>query len=193
MCPSRRQLGAPLPCTNTQQLLGQARHCYLSPALLCTVFVLSVILSVRAGVATCEDRGRLDDDVKPPTNALCYQACKSLKGQHLKASNTSSQARSGSNSCFAASAVVLAKLCSMAHSIDQGGLAAIRDACMPSQAGLIQQQHHGKLYTHSLQGCVIKIGWVLFTHHFYHFNPNTLCMITSGPPRNLFAVPTGSE
>ena len=35
----------------------------------------------------------------------------------------------------------------MAHSIDQGGLAAIRDACMPSQAGLIQQQHVGELYT----------------------------------------------
>jgi len=53
---------------------------------------------------------------------------------HLKACDMASESGGGTSGCFPTAAVVLAKLGCMPQSIDQGGLAAIWDACMQTLA-----------------------------------------------------------
>ena len=56
------------------------------------------------------------------------------QGRHLKACDMASESRGSASGCFPTAAVVLAKLGCMPQSIDQGGLAAIWDACMQTLA-----------------------------------------------------------
>jgi hypothetical protein len=56
------------------------------------------------------------------------------QGHHLKACDIASETRGGASGCFPTAAVVLAKLGCMPQSIDQGGLPAIRNACMRTLA-----------------------------------------------------------